>query len=87
MKKVSAVRYVPKIFSYHIWKNGLLEGVGPENRNFFGKAKRVPFGPKKVEICMDHPFPMARVMDLQVHKPRIWYLKNVLYHELRKKNF
>jgi hypothetical protein len=31
-----------------------LEGVGPENRAFLGpemaRAKRVPFGPKKVEI-------------------------------------
>ncbi len=31
---------------------GALEGVGPENQDFFGpempRAKRVPFGPKKV---------------------------------------
>jgi hypothetical protein len=33
---------------------GPLEGVGPENRDFFGpemaRAKLVPFGPKKIYV-------------------------------------
>jgi hypothetical protein len=34
---------------------GALEGVGPENQDFFepymARPKRVTFGPKKVELC------------------------------------
>jgi hypothetical protein len=44
-------RYV-QVLSRATSLRGALEGVGPENRDFLGpemgRAKRVPFGPKKV---------------------------------------
>jgi hypothetical protein len=39
---------------------GPLEGVGPENRDFFGpEMATVPFGPKNDEIFQGPPLPIA----------------------------
>jgi hypothetical protein len=57
---VYMARYVMVLGVQHPFQ-GPLKGVGPGNRGCLGSemaigAKRVPFGPKKVEISRVHPF-------------------------------